>query len=204
MSDFVALFDTSLNSTDFRYQLGLHIKENTNQKGGFKIIDPTVGSRNSNWAELKNIRYYSEVSFPEDAKIWKVGCWVCYCDKMILGELKDIWDHPDFNILHHYEANPSLLKMMPETLLSEKICVKIVKKADFYIRYIPHSLLTNKIIAMVFNKTKSIDFIPAEMITQEIATLAFDADPEAFNSIPKSLWTTEMEEEYEIRRREVG
>ena len=61
---FVKLINTSLTdtvdeSTNFKYHEGLY-EENCN---GFKIVDATM-SMYSNWAWIKNLRYYADVSFP--------------------------------------------------------------------------------------------------------------------------------------------
>ena len=194
VGNLVKLFNSKLcdNSIDFKYEEGVHV---CCDDKGFELIHPE--SKWCNWASGRDIRYYAEVSFPDDAKIEKIQHWEYKCDRIILGPLKNIWDHPNFNIMMYYYGDPELLSLIPEIQLPESVCTEIITKHPYYIRYIPSKLVTETQFLFALNKDiRCLNHIPIDRLTQDMANIAFEKDTDIIVNIPKHFRTKDMERKY--------
>jgi hypothetical protein len=193
-NNFVKLINTSLTdeSTNFKYSEGLHICDDIK---GFKIIDAEMG-KFGNWATMPNVRWYAEVLL-DDAKVLKTGYWEYSCDRMTLAPLKNIYDHPHFNILYHYDDGGHLLKLIPVEKLTKAVCNKIGLRKPYYIEHLPEEVLTDSLIMMRLKDNSSyFRRIPKNKLNQEMTDYAFEADIDLFSDIPKHLKTEKMIADY--------
>lgn len=166
----------------------------------FTVIKPSCAS---NWARMQMARYYADVSIPTDATVYRESHNEFTTDRAIFGELRDIWDHPDFNIEYYIGYHEHLMPMLPEHAFSEQLAVKLVSRYSGNIRYIPQKYLTEKLMQLAIDKGCSLSSIKEASLTPTIIDYALKKDHMNYLGVPKHLRTPEMESSwnYYARRR---
>jgi hypothetical protein len=167
----------------------------------FVLVVPSTAT---NWARMMKVRYYANATVPSDAIVHNIGYAEYQSDRIVLGDLMDIWTHPNFHMETYIDYHTHLLPLLPESSFSEQLCNMIVSgRSPNNIRYIPHKFITDELMHKAIDNRCSLSSIPEELLTSAIIEYALNKDMMFYLGVPKRLRTKEMEDSwnyYAMRR----